>query len=121
MSHPVAVTPDRHLLQRVSRGDAAAGEVLRQRHAGSVYALAYAVLLDPGEAEVVENETFAYASRAARWFDPAGQSVFGWLTAFARSRAEERRDRTGQKPRSSRDDRWLVIGSVPTARRLVAS
>lgn len=94
MSHPVAVTPDRYLLQRMGRGDAAAGDTLRRRHGLSVYALAYAVLLDPSEAEVVENETFAFASRAALWFDPSQRSVFGWLTAIARTRAEERRERT---------------------------
>ncbi len=92
MSHPVAVTPDRYLLQRMSRGDTAAGDALRRRHGLSVYALAYAVLLDPSEAEMVENETFAFALRAALWFDPNQLSVFGWLTAIARKRAEERRE-----------------------------
>src|SRR5437899_1382617 len=59
-----------------------------RRHGRTVYALAYSILVDPGEADDVVGETFEQARRAAaRFLERASGSVFTWLTEIARSRA----------------------------------
>lgn len=50
--------PDRLLLDRVARRDATALVELQRRHAGSLYALAYGILMDAERAERVVAETF---------------------------------------------------------------
>ena len=55
---------------------------------GSGYALAFAMLMHPAEAEEIVAETFSYAwSAAAQFADLANRSVSGWLMEVARSRA----------------------------------
>ena len=79
---------DRHLLGSVARGDVNALRTLCERHSTSVYALAFAILMHPQEAEEVVAETFAYAwTAAARFAEMANRSVSGWLMEVARSRA----------------------------------
>jgi DNA-directed RNA polymerase specialized sigma24 family protein len=68
-------------------GDPHAVRELRQRHSGSIYALAYMLIGDTESAELVEAETFQRAQRTAAWFDPSRLSAFGWLAGIARSHA----------------------------------
>jgi DNA-directed RNA polymerase specialized sigma24 family protein len=80
--------PDQSLLARVAQGDAEALAQLQQRHGGTVYALAYGILIDAVQADEVVAETFAFAwQRAAQVTESLTGSVFGWLTGIARSQA----------------------------------
>src|SRR2546426_1177084 len=90
---PYDTTPvaDRHLLDGVARREADALRALYQRHGESLYALAYGMLVDPGDAEEVVSETFAHLWRtAARFVATTNQSVSACLKAIARSRARGR-------------------------------
>ena len=79
---------DRQLLDRVARGEADALRTLYRRHSNTVYALAYGILVDPGDAEEVVAETFSHAWRApARVLATRDESVSTWLKGVARSRA----------------------------------
>ena len=54
----------------------------------SVYALAYGIVIDPGEADEVVAATFAYVwLSAARFIETANTSVATWLGEITRSRA----------------------------------
>ena len=80
--------PDCTLLAWVASGDAAALRELEQRHGGSAYALAYGIVIDPGEADDVVAETFAYVwLSASRFIATANTSVAAWLGEITRSRA----------------------------------
>jgi RNA polymerase sigma-70 factor (ECF subfamily) len=88
MPHPNRSVPDLTLLGWVASGDAAALRELVQRHGSSVYALAYGIVIDPGEADEVVAETFAYVwLSAGRFVETAHASVATWLGDVARSRA----------------------------------
>src|SRR5438876_565603 len=81
----IAVAP---LLDGVARREADALRALYQRHGESLYALAYGMLVDPGDAEEVVSETFAHLWRtAARFVATTNQSVSACLKEIARSRA----------------------------------
>lgn len=104
--------PDQSLLLRVAQGDAEALAQLQQRHGGSVYALAYGILVDAAQADEVVAETFAFAwQRAAQVTDSLSGSVFAWLNGIARSQARallQARDWPG---------RWLPAASPLRARQ----
>ena len=88
MVQPSRTVPDRTLLGWVASGDAAALRELEQRHGRSVYALVYGIVIDPGQADEVVAETFAYVwLSAARFVETASTSVASWLGEIARSRA----------------------------------
>ncbi|PYO25991.1 MAG: hypothetical protein DMD73_13505 [Gemmatimonadetes bacterium] len=88
MPHHNRSVPDLTLLGWVASGDTAALRELEQRHGSSVYALAYGIVIDPGEADEVVAETFAYVwLSAARFVETASTSVATWLGDITRSRA----------------------------------
>ena len=88
MLQPSRTMPDHTLLGWVASGDAAALRELEQRHGRSVYALAYGIVIDPGEADEVVAETFAYVwLSAARFVETTNTSVAAWLGEITRSRA----------------------------------
>ncbi|PYP53251.1 MAG: hypothetical protein DMD45_01875 [Gemmatimonadetes bacterium] len=88
MPHHNRSVPDRTLLGWVASGDTASLRELKQRHGSSVYALAYGIVIDPGEADEVVAETFAYVwLSAARFIETANTSVATWLGEITRSRA----------------------------------
>lgn len=88
MPEKTAPMADRHLLSSIARGDVDALRTLCERHSTSIYALAFAMLMHPEEAEEIVAETFSYAwSAAAQFADLANRSVSGWLMEVARSRA----------------------------------
>ncbi len=88
MPYDTTLVADGYLLDGVARGEAKALRALYQRHGTSVYALAYGMLVDPGDAEEVVAETFAYLwCTAARSFATENRSVSTWLKDVARSRA----------------------------------
>jgi DNA-directed RNA polymerase specialized sigma24 family protein len=96
MSQPASITPDGSLLRQIASGDAEAAQQFYHRHSGSLYALAYSVLMDPVDADVVVEATFDQARQGAAGFDPATGGAYPWLTQIARARAqalaEARRD-----------------------------
>jgi RNA polymerase sigma-70 factor (ECF subfamily) len=70
------------LVRAAAAGDAAAFDLLVQRHAVQVYRLALRMLGDPQEAEDVRQETFLRAYRSLRAF--RGEAAFGtWLYTIA--------------------------------------
>lgn len=88
MPEKTAPKADRHLLSSIARGDVDALRALCERHSTSVYALAFAILMHPSDAEEVVAETFTYAwAAASRFAEMANRSVSGWLMEVARSRA----------------------------------
>lgn len=84
---PIPVVPDSQLVDRLVHGDEEALGELRARHAGSVYATAYAILGNPPDSEHVLSETFLEVWRSAVDFTPNVSSVHSWLTDIARRRA----------------------------------
>ncbi len=99
--------PDQSLLLRVAQGDAEALAQLQQRHGGSVYALAYSILVDAAQADEVVSETFAFAwQRAAHVTESLSGSVFAWLTGIARSQS-----RAFLQARDWPVGRWLPAAS----------
>lgn len=60
------------------------------RYRLSLYAHAYALLVDPAAAEQVVLETFERAWRSAQGFNPDVRSAFAWLSAIARELTEQR-------------------------------
>src|ERR1041384_7431331 len=71
---------DRRLVQRITRGDDAAFSELLARYRSTLYATAYAVLLDPEQVAAVVADAFEEARRTAAEFLDTQGSVSGWLT-----------------------------------------
>src|SRR5437879_12981994 len=75
---------DRVLVQRITRGDETAFSELLARYRSTVYATAYAVLLDPEQVAAVVTDAFEEAWRTAAEFLVTQGSVSGWLTHLTR-------------------------------------
>src|SRR2546427_6856378 len=86
---PGGLTRDGDLVLGMAAGDGTALAELRRRHDGTLYALAYAVLGDTGDATHVVSEAFLHATRAATEFDPDRDRVPAWLSGILRQRARE--------------------------------
>ena len=80
-----APVSDGLLLRRIATGDAAAAQQLYARHSTSLYALAYALLMDSEDADRVVQETFDRARLKAAEFDADGGAAYQWLSQIARS------------------------------------
>src|SRR2546427_7460396 len=61
MSSKAPLAPDRSVVTEIAQGDIEALGELMRRHGRTVYALAYSILVDPGEADDVVVETFEQA------------------------------------------------------------
>ena len=81
---------DRVLVQRLTRGDEAAFSELFARYRSTVYATAYAVLLDPEQVAAVVTDAFEEARRSAAAFLDTRGTVSGWLTHLTRLRIAAR-------------------------------
>lgn len=81
------ITPDRVLVERVAAGDERALGGLYDRHGGTAYALAYAIVGERADAEEVVADTFGQMWRTAAQFDPGRGSVGAWLATITRTRA----------------------------------
>jgi len=75
-------------------GDEQAAEALYQAHRSRVYRLAYALLGDADEAELVMQETMVYALANIQLYDPQRISFNTWLHTIAVSRSRDRQRRT---------------------------
>jgi|SRR5689334_5252872 RNA polymerase sigma-70 factor, ECF subfamily len=83
---------DRVLVQRITQGDEAAFSELLARYRSTVYATAYAVLLDPEQVAAVVSDAFDAARRTAGDFLRTKGSVSGWLTHLTRLGIAARHD-----------------------------
>ena len=95
------LTPDVQLVERMAAGDRDAHAEFCERHRLSLYAQAYALLVDAASAERVVVEALERAWQAAKDFDPGAGSAFAWITEIARTLAKHRR-RPPQDPATSR-------------------
>jgi len=88
--HPVV--PDATLMQRLAQRDSTALIELERRHRGSLYALAYGMLMDSTQAERVVRDVFSQIWYAAGRFTGT-RSAWSWLreTAAELARAERLR------------------------------
>jgi RNA polymerase sigma-70 factor (ECF subfamily) len=68
------------------QGDQAAYQALYERFAGGVYRLCYSLVLDEADAEDVTQESFVYAFRSLRKYDPRKAAFKTWLYTIAVSR-----------------------------------
>ena len=83
---------DRVLVQRITRGDETAFSELLARYRSTVYATAYAVLLDPEQVAAVVTDAFEEARRTAAEFLATQGTVSGWLTHLTRLGIAARHD-----------------------------
>jgi len=81
---PARDITDRAVVERMASGDPAAVRELLARYRSTVYATAYAVLVDPEQVDVVVAGTFEQAWRNAARFLCTHGSVSGWLTHLTR-------------------------------------
>ena len=79
-----AAPTDRTLVERMSQGDEAAFRDLLARYRSTMYATAYAALVDPEQVDATVADAFAEARRTAAGFLDSLGSVSGWLTYLTR-------------------------------------
>lgn len=96
LSAPVAQS-DVVLMQRAAGGDVAAFAQIYDRYAGTVLALTRRMLGGSGEEHDLLHDVFLEAWLAVRDYDPERASVVVWLLVRARSRALDRRGRSGRQ------------------------
>ena len=89
-----AAPTDRTLVERMSRGDETAFRDLLARYRNTMYATAYAALVDPEQVDATVADAFAEARRTAAGFLDSLGSVSGWLTYLTRLCIAARRDTT---------------------------
>jgi len=78
---------DEDLMPLVERKDAAAFELVYDRHGGAAYSLAYRIVGDRNTAEDVTQEAFLSLWRSGARYDRARGSVRTWLLGVVRNRA----------------------------------
>lgn len=74
------------LIERCLSGDQTAYTTLYERYAPGVYRLCYSLVLNRQDAEDVLQESFVYAFRKLRAFDPRKAAFKTWLYTIAVSR-----------------------------------
>jgi len=79
-----AAAADRTLVERMSRGDEQAFRDLLARYRSTMYATAYAALVDPEQVDATIADAFAEARRTAAGFLHSLGTVSGWLTHLTR-------------------------------------
>jgi RNA polymerase sigma-70 factor (ECF subfamily) len=101
-----AVEPatDGELIARVGEGDSGAFELLYQRYARPVFALALRRLGDRGRAEDAVQETFASVWRSAKSYRSDRGPGAPWLYAVARNAIVDRRRALGPTPAEPVDE-----------------
>src|SRR4051795_9865173 len=94
---------DEDLMHHVQRGQAAAFEVLYERHASAAFSLAYRIVGTRGGAEDVSQEAFLSLWRSGARYDRRRGSVRNWVLGIVHHRAIDflRRAAVHDKRRSS--------------------
>src|SRR3954447_13865065 len=89
----------------VRRGEAAAFEVLYERHSAAAFSLAYRMVGARGVAEDVVQEAFISIWRSGARYDAARGSVRTWMLGIVRNRAIDfLRSKAGRAPKLDFDD-----------------
>jgi RNA polymerase sigma-70 factor (ECF subfamily) len=83
----VALLADEDLMQLVRHGDAAAFEVVYERHATAAFSLAYRMMGRRGAAEDVVQEAFLALWRSGARYDHTRGSVRTWVLGIVHHRA----------------------------------
>jgi RNA polymerase sigma-70 factor (ECF subfamily) len=83
----VSLLADEDLMQLVRQGDAAAFEVIYERHANAAFSLAYRMMGRRGPAEDVVQEAFLSLWRTGARYDHTRGSVRTWVLAVVDHRA----------------------------------
>ena len=78
---------DEELMQLVQRNDAAAFEVIYERHSGAAFSLAYRITGTRPAAEEVAQEAFLDVWRSGARYDRARGSVRTWMLGIIHNRA----------------------------------
>lgn len=86
MADPRALA-DEDLMQLVQRGDAAAFEIVYERHSGVAFSLAYRITGKRNHAEDVTQEAFLNVWRSGGRYDRSRGSVRSWLLGIVHNRA----------------------------------
>jgi RNA polymerase sigma-70 factor (ECF subfamily) len=81
------------LISRCLAGDQTAYAALYRVYAGDVYRLVYGLLSHREDAEEVVQDTFVYAMKNLRRYDPKRASFRTWLFVIATSRTRNKRRR----------------------------
>lgn len=90
------VSPDEQLtalIDQASKGDQAAYAAIYHRFVQPIYRLAYGVLLDEQDAEEVAQDTFVYALRNLKRYEPERSAFRTWLYTIAICRCRNKRRR----------------------------
>jgi len=82
-----------HWLKAASDGDEQAAEAIFQRFSPAVFRLAASLLNDSEDADEVLQDTFVYALRNLKRYDPAKSAFQTWLFTIAISRCRNKRRR----------------------------
>ena len=90
----------RALVERMAAGDERALGELYDRHGGTAYSLALAIVGERADAEEVVTDSFGQAWRTAEQFDPARGSVVAWLATITRTRALDLMRARGRRARA---------------------
>jgi len=90
---PLAGAETQALIARCLGGDDAAYALLYQRHSGLVYRLAYSLLQHHEDAEEVLQDSFEYAFRTLKRYDPRRAAFTTWLYRITISRCRNKRRR----------------------------
>ena len=114
-----AVEPatDGELIARVGEGDSGAFELLYQRYARPVFALALRRLGDRGRAEDAVQETFASVWRSAKSYRSDRGPGAPWLYAVARNAIVDRTRARSETPMEVPDQASSELGPPEEAER----
>ncbi len=138
---PAARSDDAGLMRRLMANDVAAFGLLYDRHAGSVYGLAYRMLRERTAAEDVAQEAFVALWRSRHRYAPERGTAAAWLLTITRNRAidalrrgrghlheeidgrheQEAPDRTDEEALRRLEARAIgvALGTLPDAQRIV--
>lgn len=106
---------DEELMAHVDRKQAAAFEVLFDRHGGAAYSLAYRIVGDRTAAEDVAQEAFLSIWRSNARYDRARGSVRSWVLSVVRNRAIDALRRGGAGAPALDHDDEAALEARPAA------
>ncbi|MEP6955561.1 MAG: sigma-70 family RNA polymerase sigma factor [Chthoniobacterales bacterium] len=99
MIDPSQQEADAHLLQRVASGDAEAFSALYDRMGRPLFAMAFQILGDAGDAEDALQDSCLQIWKRASSYDASRSSVFSWAVMMTRSKAIDRLRARGRRQR----------------------